>query len=370
MFSPGRRSAVILASNGLYWQAFYYDLSGRRRGKSLGPKDALSRRAARRACDRLAAQLLLRPRAGQPAPSLGAFLDGYRQSRSDLSQATLYLRTLTGRYLRQHFGADLRIDQITRAAASQWRTALCGGRLEDAKRCRRGRVMNHDSACHRTADARAIFSLAVRDELIPFNPFDRLPSRPRRPDSEWYYLSPDKLDDLLAACPSTGWKLLVALCRLAGLRRGEAISLRWSAVDFQNRRLTILARKTGRRRLVPIVPTLYRMLDDAFTADAESQVPDSQSICRLETASVWRNFTGIRQRAGLPAWKHAFQVLRRNCETDWAQAYPQYAVSAWMGHSIEVSARHYLQVPRELYEKAAGATPSATPNAPTGAEAA
>jgi hypothetical protein len=43
----------------------------------------------------------------------------------------------------------------------------------------------------------------------------------------------------------------------------------------------------------------------------------------------------------------------RNCATDWAQTYPQYAVSAWMGHSIEVSARHYLQVPRELYDKAA-----------------
>ena len=45
--------------------------------------------------------------------------------------------------------------------------------------------------------------------------------------------------------------------------------------------------------------------------------------------------------------------MRRNCETDWAQVYPQYAVSAWIGHGIEVSARHYLQVPAELYEKVA-----------------
>lgn len=53
----------------------------------------------------------------------------------------------------------------------------------------------------------------------------------------------------------------------------------------------------------------------------------------------------------LSKWKDAFKVMRRNCETDWAQRYPQYAVSAWIGHSIEVSAKHYLQIPEELYEK-------------------
>jgi hypothetical protein len=36
-----------------------------------------------------------------------------------------------------------------------------------------------------------------------------------------------------------------------------------------------------------------------------------------------------------------------------AQKFPQYVVSEWLGHSIEVSARHYLQVTEELYEKLA-----------------
>lgn len=47
------------------------------------------------------------------------------------------------------------------------------------------------------------------------------------------------------------------------------------------------------------------------------------------------------------------QVLRKNCETDWAQKYPQYVVSAWIGHDITVSAEYYLQVPEQLYEEAA-----------------
>ena len=60
-----------------------------------------------------------------------------------------------------------------------------------------------------------------------------------------------------------------------------------------------------------------------------------------------------RLQAGLQRWKDAFKIIRRNCETDWAQVYPQYAVSTWIGHGIEVSARYYLQVPKELYDKVA-----------------
>ncbi len=63
----------------------------------------------------------------------------------------------------------------------------------------------------------------------------------------------------------------------------------------------------------------------------------------------------VRRRAGIEKWDDAFQVMRRNRETDWGQVYPQYVVSTWIGHGIQVSARHYLQVPQELYDKAAGA---------------
>src|SRR5205809_2733647 len=40
-------------------------------------------------------------------------------------------------------------------------------------------------------------------------------------------------------------------------------------------------------------------------------------------------------------------------ETDSAQRFPQYVVSEWIGHDITVSATHYLQVPEELFRKAA-----------------
>lgn len=152
--------------------------------------------------------------------------------------------------------------------------------------------------------------------------------------------------------------MLIALCRLAGLRRGEALELTWSAIDWQERRIVVIAQKTGRRRILPIQPKLYELLLDGFELAEEGE----DRICPVSSYCLWRNFQTIRERAGLAKWKDAFQVLRRNCETDWAQEYPQYAVSKWIGHDIKVSARHYLQIPEELYNRAAtsNATQTAT----------
>ena len=65
-------------------------------------------------------------------------------------------------------------------------------------------------------------------------------------------------------------------------------------------------------------------------------------------------FKSVIRRAGLEPWAKLFQVLRRNRETDWAQEYPQYAASVWMGHDMAVSEKHYLQIPDQLYEAASG----------------
>jgi len=82
-------------------------------------------------------------------------------------------------------------------------------------------------------------------------------------------------------------------------------------------------------------------------------LPDQERVCDVSEHCLWRNFSVIRKRAGLPAWADAFQVMRRNCETDWAQRFPQYAVSEWLGHDIRISAERYLAVTGDLYEKAA-----------------
>ena len=326
-----RYVSVRLSSNGRYWQALFYDSMGRRKAKSLGPKKSVSKRKAKTLCDRLAAELLLSPaKADAEKPmSLDDYTQRYMRSRTDLQHATLELYRLTIEYLLGFFGGETRIDRITRAMAADWRTGMATGELTLHRKHRR---LAEASVCIHVRNARTMFNYAVREDLIPFNPFDRLKGTAAEPDKEWKYVTKDELGRLLDACPSRGWRALIALCRLAGLRRGEALELPWSAVDWRERRLTVIAQKTGRRRHVPIESKLYALLLECFEQAAEGEV----RICPISRFGLWRNFQVIRKRAGLPRWKDAFQVLRRNCETDWAQTYPQYAVSVWIGHDITV----------------------------------
>ena len=343
-----RDKMVILSSNGNYWQARYYDSAGNRRTKSLGSKKNLSKRQAKVKCNRLAAELTLNPGiadTGRPI-KLGDLFIRYLDSRTDLRNATLKLHRSTTKYLREFFGAEIYIDRITRAMGSNWRAAMATGKLSsNPKR----ETMAEASVCIHVRNAKTIFNHAMRDDLVLFNPFDRLKGTAAEPDKDWKYVSLEELDKLLDACPNVGWKILIALCRLAGLRRGEGVRLLWSNINWEEHYLTVIAEKTGRRRVVPIGPKLYQLLLDAFGQAPEGE----QQICHISQYGLCRNFQVYRKRAGLERWKDAFKVLRRNCETDWAQKYPQYAVSIWMGHDIHVSARHYLQVPAELYRKVA-----------------
>jgi hypothetical protein len=122
----------------------------------------------------------------------------------------------------------------------------------------------------------------------------------------------------------------------AGISRDMVRSSIKEAIDghfircVRQRRLTVFAEKTGMKRQVPIVPKLYAILLEVFEQAEEAQT----LVCNVSVFCLWRNFTVIRKTAGLPKWKDAFQVMRRNCETDWAQRFPQFVVSEWIGHAL------------------------------------
>jgi len=321
----------------------------------LGSKKKLSKRQAKVLCDRFAAQLTLNPGIADTVRplKLGDLLTRYLNSRTDLRQSTLESHRLTGDYLKKFFGEEIYVDRINRAMASNWRAAMANGKLSFH---RKGKAMAEASVCIGVRDAKTIFNHAVRDDLILFNPFDRLKGNAAEPDKDWKYVSLEELNKLLGACPNIGWRMLIALCRLGGLRRGEALALRWADINWEEHHFPVIAEKTGRRRVVPIGPKLYQMLLEAFEQAEEG----GKRVCSISQHGLWRNFQVYRKRAGLKKWKDAFKVLRRNCETDWAQKYPQYAVSTWIGHDIEVSARHYLQIPAELYKKVAATNEAQT----------
>ena len=59
-------------------------------------------------------------------------------------------------------------------------------------------------------------------------------------------------------------------------------------------------------------------------------------------------------RAGLKPWPRLFQNLRASCEMDWADWAGHHAAAAWIGHSLAISAKHYVRVRGDHFEKVTG----------------
>ncbi len=322
---------VTVQKNGKYWQARWYDSNGRQRGKSLG-------RCTKREANAKARELESRLNNGASpqghTPTLAAYCERFLANRPDLSEGTAALYRQTIRSLCDHFGPNCRLDRITRADAADWRASLSRAGMAAA------------TISRKTREAKCLFKAATDEDAIPYSPFERLKATTPPSDKQWKYVDQETLGRLLFACPSDHWQRLLALCRLAGLRQGEALRLQWADVDLKRRQLLIRNPEghqttKKRSRKVPICPELYRLLA-GFRAIGP--VVDLHG-------NLWREFRAICRRAGLEPWAKWCHTLRKNCETDWSRELPLHVVTEWLGNSPAVAIKHYLRAEPQDYDR-------------------
>jgi integrase len=85
-----------------------------------------------------------------------------------------------------------------------------------------------------------------------------------------HFVSWETAQRVLDACPDAEWRLIVALCRYAGIRcPSELLPLQWAEVDWERGRYLVHSPKTehhegGAERWVPIFPELRPYLEEAF----------------------------------------------------------------------------------------------------------
>ena len=79
-----------------------------------------------------------------------------------------------------------------------------------------------------------------------------------------------------------------------------------------------------------------------------------------QTKSGWRNcnmrtqFMRIVKRAGLKPWPRLFHAMRGSRETALAREYPIRVVTSWLGNTVSVAIKHYLQVADDDLARASG----------------
>lgn len=355
---------VTLQENGEYWLARWRDEDGRTRSKSLGNRSKVTRRDALAACLDLERTFMATPgmKKGGRSPTLKQWTDKYVEIRADeVSDGTLELDRDTIAYLTKHFGADRKLRDITEANADDWRRWM-GKQPSKAKVDDAGTpipLSPHTVASH-VRRAKCLFERARKRKVIPTNPFADVSTAAPRIAKDWADISLDDLDRILDQCPSAAWRNLFAVCRLAGLRLGEAKRLTWRDVDWDEHTIRVWPPKREgraiettkvRARVVPIEPRLNAILRESF----ESARADDECPC-WTGGDLYRRAKPILERAGIAIYPKLFHTLRKCRESEWMTKYPGQVVCEWMGHSPSVAATHYVRPTADVMRAVTGGT--------------
>ncbi len=294
--------------------------------------------------DRLAAVGLVQPRR---RIALGPFIDEYIAARTDVKATTATVYRRARKHLLHYFGADKPLEDITPGDAERWRVSLLGRGLAE-------------NTVRRTCGiAKQLMGNAVRHRLIAENPFAGLTATVKGNARRLYFVSEGEAARVLEACPDAEWRLLFALGRYGGLRvPSEVLGLRWSDIDWQGGRFTVTSPKTAHyegkeSRVVPIFPELRPYLLEAF-----EHAPAGAEYCittyRAAGVNLRTRLLKIIRKAGLNPWPKPWQNLRATRETELADSFPSHVVTAWIGNSVQVAVKHYLQITDDYFARAAG----------------
>lgn len=88
-----------------------------------------------------------------------------------------------------------------------------------------------------------IFKYAVLMDIISSNPFDKvIKPKSRQTQRKGNFLTKEELKEFLKLAQNTTLSYFFPLVRLmsyTGLRQGEALALKWSDIDFENKKITV-----------------------------------------------------------------------------------------------------------------------------------
>lgn len=230
------------------------------------------------------------------------------------------------------FGPDRPITDVTPERAERWADGL----RKDYAPAYAARLVKF---------ARTFFKSAP----LPANPFAGVRAGSMANASLLRFVTREEIDRVLAACPDVRWRLIVALARFAGLRcPSEVRALTWPDIDWPRGRFLVRSPKTKQDRWVPTFPEVREPLEE-HRRDA---APDSVRV--VEFDHLRTHFVRIVERAGLTPWPRLFQNLRASRETELLATYPQHVVTAWIGHTAAVGAKHYWSVTEDHFVQASG----------------
>ena len=221
-----------------------------------------------------------------------------------------------------------------------------------------------NTVIHRHANIRKALQYAFKTGLIENNPADRI-ERPKKEKFIGSIYNDKELEKLFAVMKGDPMELAVMLAAFYGLRRSEVVGLKWDAIDFEKKTITIkhtvtqvtLEGKTtiigkdrtktkSSYRTLPLVKPFEEALLRLKAEQAENRRLCGRSYCTkyLEYINVnqignlitpgflTQHFPIVLERNGLR--KIRFHDLRHSCASLlYANGVSLKEIQEWLGHS-------------------------------------
>jgi len=307
--------------------------------------------------DRIARAGLCEPRVAVGVVTLGQWCDRYITS-AQIKESTKEQLERARDNLVSYFGDDRLIQEITTQQAKEWVAWLAKNGNERAAGKDKSLALN--TVRRRTGRAKQLFGAALDEKVIADNPFSSKEIACATGDNRdrMQFVDAATIEKCIEAT-SGDWRSIIALARYGALRiPSELVKLRWCDVNWSDMSLTIHSPKTehhkaGGVRAMPIMPDLAQHLRDAWEVapeGAEFIIADkNKRALRVNLATEFRR---IIKRAGVTAWPKLWQNLRASRETELLAQFPIKDVACWIGHTPDISIRHYAMQLDEHFRRA------------------
>lgn len=238
------------------------------------------------------------------------------------------------------------------------------------------KTVSHGTVIHYHANIHKALKYAVKMDLIPFNPADKV-ERPKKQRYIADYYRQEELERLLEASRDHPYSLLIQMTAFYGLRRSEALGLKWDTIDFERNTITIRhivtnakidgkyeivredrAKTKSSLRSLPLVDNIREKL-----LALKEQQKENKRICGncynreydgyvfvdvmgniFNPRNLSSNFSKLLELKGL---RHIrFHDLRHSCASLLlANDVPMKQIQEWLGHSdISTTANIYAHL--------------------------
>jgi integrase len=205
-------------------------------------------------------------------------------------------------------------------------------------------TVNRELAC-----LKHMYTKAIEWGYVKTNPA-RMVKKLKEPPGRLRYLKPEEVNALLKAC-SEHLRPIVVTALNTGMRRNEVFNLKWSQVDLENRKITVINTKNNESRVIPINQTLFKeFLTLSKKSNGEYVFPSKDGDA---FKSIRKSFASALKRAGIEDFR--FHDLRHTFGSQLVmQGVDIRTVQQVMGHKDIKMTMRYSHLSPEYVQEAIG----------------